>query len=177
MARRSRVVAWVVAFKPSAWAKGSGLDVGVTWLWHFWHPPEQAFLFTDLIGGSGHNFAEYDSDEQFEAHVRGLAAQAAERVTDLRQRLRSVSSAADALAIQSAGRVGWPVWEAAVALGLDGRLEVAESMFAEVAASEDDRDWWQPVKRQAAVWRDLLKEDHDQFSDDVRRRVERNREA
>jgi hypothetical protein len=167
----------VVVFRPSAWAKGSGLDVGVTWLWHFWYPPEQAFLFTDLMGWSGHNFEEYDSDEQFEPHVRRLAVQGAERVIDLRRRLQSVSSAGDALATQAAGRVGWPVWEAAVALGLDGRLEVAQSMFAEVAASDDDRGWWQPVKRQAAFWRDLLEEDHGQFCHEVRQLIERNREA
>ena len=164
----------VVEFQPSAWANGSYLNVGVTWLWHLYHPPEEVYLYFSLSDRI-HGFIEYGPRSQFWPEAQRLAALAASQVVALRERLPDLGAAATVLTNEARQIDGWATWEAAVALGLVGDVEGAQRHLAAVVACEDEAEWWQPVKRQAAAWAQLLRGDERAFRKEVRALIRRNR--
>jgi hypothetical protein len=50
-------------------------------------------------------------------------------------------------------------------------------MFDAVEATDDDRDWWLPVQRQARRWAHLLQDDERKFRAEAQKLIERNRTA
>jgi hypothetical protein len=163
-----------VEFQPSGFSKGSYLNVGVTWLWQTTDAPHFSF---DL-SGRVEEFVDYKSDDQFRSEARRLAMRALEEVKRLRLKLPDLNAAADLLEEKASRRpIGWPAWNAAVALGLGGPGERSAAMFAHVVASDDDREWWRPVMRQAATWQRLVVDDHQLFSKEVKAVVRRTRLA
>lgn len=168
---------WVglVEFQPSGFSKGASLNVGVTWCWTVAEHP----VFSFALGHREDGYVEYESDEQFAPEARSFVMRAVDRVQQLRARLSTLDAAANE-ARQEAERVGagWPAWDAGVALGLaTGEPEASAEWFRRVAASEDDRDWWLPVKHRAAAWQHLVLEDRPGFRREVKALVQRNREA
>jgi hypothetical protein len=123
----------VVEFQPSAWSKGSYLNVAAHWLW------------TDIgtisfdFGGRLEGFEEYSSDEQFAAAVARLAARAAEEAERLNTMFSSLGATAKLLlmeartqASRAPGHPGWMAYNAGVAAGLVGRTDDAMEMFGSV---------------------------------------------
>ena len=124
----------VVEFQPSAWSKGSYLNVAAHWLWS-----ELGHLSFDY-GGRVAEFEEYASDEQFGVAASDLARRAAYEVQQLAQTLTSLNATADALldaeqTMHEQGRVGWMAYHAGVAAGLVGRSNEAAAMFRRIASS------------------------------------------
>jgi hypothetical protein len=155
----------VVEFQPSAWSKGSYLNVGACWLWH---PGSKSAISFDL-GHRVEGHVPFHNPAQFQPQARRLADRAAEEITRLRAMLPTIIAAASLLAKladgnrevagSSSGYQGWHHWNAAVALGLARRSQAAAAMFRRVARSDDDDDWWQPVKRQAEQLHELVQTD------------------
>jgi hypothetical protein len=163
----------VVEFQPSSWSKGSYLNVGVTWPWH---PGDEPFLFFD-VSSRVEGFVEYSSPEQFEPEAVRLAERAAREIRSLRARLPDLETAGRLLAEECRLFSGWPCWDAAVAFALAGGTRHAVEMFDAVEATDDDRDWWLPVQRQARRWAHLLQDDERKFRAEAQKLIERNRTA
>jgi hypothetical protein len=119
---------WIglVEFQPSAWSRGSYLNVGVSWPWHPTDAPSLYFELSHRVGG----FVEFESEAQFQPEARRLATRAAEEIGGLRVRLATVRSAAQTLRESVGDDEGWPAWHAAVAWGLGGEQRSAKRLFA-----------------------------------------------
>jgi hypothetical protein len=163
----------VVEFQPSSWSKGTYLNVGVTWPWH---PDDDPFLYFD-VSSRIEGFVQYASTEQFEPEAYRLAHRAADEIRTLRDRLSDFGTAARLLTEECRLYSGWACWDGAVASILAGDSRGALDMFAAVEASDDERDWWQPVKRQASAWARLLQDDERELRSEVRALMTRNRAA
>jgi hypothetical protein len=121
------------------------------------------------LGHRVEGHVQFRNAAQFQPQARRLADRAAEEIIRLRAMLPTIIAAASLLAKladgnrevagNSYGYQGWHHWNAAVALGLADRSEAATAMFRRVARSDDDFDYWQPVKRQAEQLHDLVQTD------------------
>jgi hypothetical protein len=125
----------VVEFQPSAWSKGSYLNVGAHWLWS-----EGRHLTLDF-GGRVVEHQQYESDEQFKIAAFDLAKQGAISAEDLSGTFPSPEAAADLLVhdVRTGKnyRNGHPIWaayNAGIAAGFVGRMTEATEMFALVKA-------------------------------------------
>jgi hypothetical protein len=168
---------WIglIEFQPSGFSNGAYLNVGVAWCWMVADDPHVSFS----LGYREKGHVEYESDEQFEPEARSLAVHAADRAEQFRSRLSTMDMAANE-ARQEGERVGsgWPAWDAGVALGLaSGDPQASARWFQRVAASEDDRDWWLPVKDRAEAWQRLVVDDRPEFRREVKALIQSNREA
>lgn len=125
-------------FQPSAFSRGSYLNVGVQWLWR--RSRERAFD----VGHRVNEFVPFESEEQFEREAQTLARAAADRVAKLRVQFTTVDDVASYYAreagsdhpgfalgtqtvsaqLPSSGR-----YAAAIAFGLIGRQQEARSWF------------------------------------------------
>lgn len=85
----------VVEFQPSAWARGSYLNVGACWLWY-----EKEYLSFD-DGHRVESFQSFASDEQFASVAEKLAQRASQEVMTLRQRFPSFAHVQAWLAAKS----------------------------------------------------------------------------
>lgn len=124
----------VVEFQPSAWSKGSYLNVAAHWLWS-----ETGHLSFDF-GGRIAEFEEYLSDEQFAVSASGLAVRAACEAQRLARTFTSPSATADVLlevekTTPASRHVGWTTYHAGVAAALDGRSAKAAEMFGRIISS------------------------------------------
>lgn len=134
----------VVEFQPSAWERGSYLNVGACWLWY-----EKDFLSFDAGDYRIEGFASYDSDEQFASAVQGLAARAGEGVQKLRRRFPSPAHVQAEL-IARPPRSIWDHYHLAVSSGLAGDKDQSRRSFADVMSNPDERSWTMEVRRRAA---------------------------
>ncbi|RWI72151.1 hypothetical protein [Mesorhizobium sp.] len=121
----------VVEFQPSAWAKGSGLNVAAHWLWI-----DQAHLSFDYFEYS-EKFIEYASDAQFEPEVTRLAQAAAREANRLQQIFTSIEAAATVLAAEEralpdTAQGSWSAYNAGMAMALSGQTDDAADMFSSV---------------------------------------------
>jgi hypothetical protein len=143
----------VVEFQPSAWDRGSFLNVGVMWLWKPGDAHTVYFGLSHRIEG----FVAFESEQQFEPEARRLATRAAEEIERYRSELSDIAAAAAILRREASEKPGWPAWYAAVALALAGDTVEAARHFRRVAESDDDRDWWRPIKAIAARLEDAVR--------------------
>lgn len=147
-------------FQPSAWSKGSYLNVGGMWLWH-----EQGrhvrFDVGHRVDGAG--FIEYESDEQFHPGARRFAVLAANEIQRLRATLRDLDSAITWLRCHSAGGQGWPGYDLGIALGLAGNHAEAAACLRRLSHDADDPEWWQEAVTRAHELADVLEHDAGAF--------------
>jgi hypothetical protein len=123
----------VIEFQPSAWSKGSYLNVAVQWLW------VETDTFGFDFGGRLAEFVEYQSDDQFAPAALRLARSGADEARQLDQTFSSLEVTAEVLLnevrnrpMQGPGHPGWMAYHAGVAAGLVGRTQDAEEMFGRV---------------------------------------------
>ena len=119
----------VVEFQPSAWSKGSYLNVAAHWLWS-----EMGHLSFDY-GNRVAEFVEYQSDEQFMPAAARLSDMAAQEARRLAQTFTSLNAAADVLTSEvqrthEPAQGSWMAYNAGVAAALAGRTEDATAMFS-----------------------------------------------
>lgn len=134
--------AWVVMieFQPSAWEKGTYLNVWPSWLW--------------LRMGSGDadirvgEYIPFESVQQFEPLVKELAEQGARTVLELRRRFRTLSDINAYFAGRVAGE-GFPVYRAAMTAGLLGDITSSRNLLRRL------KDW-PPIGLQ---WQQMMQEE------------------
>lgn len=143
--RKGRSRAWladhgwwliVVEFQPSAWSKGSYLNVAAHWLWS-----EMGTVSFDF-GGRIAEHVEYLTDAQFAPAATQLAERAAKEAQRLAETFTSLSAAADVPLKEARTEIlpahlhpGWRDYNAGVAAGLVGRTEDATEMFGQILES------------------------------------------
>ena len=122
----------VVEFQPSAWSKGSYLNVAAHWLWG-----EMGCVSFDFpFGGRVAEHEEYQSDLQFAPAAARLAESAAREAQRILQIVRSLEAASDVLLSEARTiHPGWTSYHAGVASGLVGRSTDAVEMFASILAT------------------------------------------
>jgi hypothetical protein len=120
----------VVEFQPSAWSKGSYLNVAAHWLWS-----EIDSLSFDF-GGRVQEHVEYLSDAQFTPAASRLAEIAAHEAQRLTQMFTSLDATADIVLNEERterhGEGGWMAYNAGVIAALVGRIDSACEMFDRV---------------------------------------------
>jgi hypothetical protein len=118
-----------VEFQPSAWEKGTYLNVWPQWLW------------LRLIGGHVDervgDFIPFKSAEQFVPRVADLAAQGVQRVQELRDQFRSLSDINSFFASHITSD-GFPLYRAAITAGLVGDLAAARRHFLRMEAVDPE---------------------------------------
>lgn len=126
----------VVEFQPSAWSKGSYLNVAAHWLWS-----ELGSLSFDF-GGRITEHVEYVTDDQFTLAAAQLAESAALEARRLAELFNSLSKVAEGLlreaptnTIQPNGHNGWSDYNAGVAAALVRRLDEAKERFTRIIGS------------------------------------------
>ena len=163
----------VVEFQPSAWSKGSYLNVAAHWLWS-----EIGSLSFDF-GGRVQAHVEYQSNAQFSPAASRLAEKAAEEAQRLTAMFTSLEATADILiAEQTAEREhtggGWMAYNAGVVAGLVARADAATEMFERVLGGSAPAG---SALKVAAARMARLVPDAARFKKDVALTIARQREA
>jgi tetratricopeptide (TPR) repeat protein len=163
----------VVEFQPSSWSRGTYLNVGAMWLWR----RDDDYVYFTLGDRVDEPFREYEDEEQFLEAAREVARRAASEVERLRGRIRDYGDVAKAFEKEARKHGSWAAWDAAVALTLAGKPDKASELFGRAARSDPDVDWWQPVRRDAARFADLVLRDPGAVRAEVYEWIGRYREA
>jgi hypothetical protein len=127
---------WLILaeFQPRAADEPSHLSVGAFWLWSV-----QSTLSFDY-GRQFTDFAAYRDDGQFADVARDMARRAVGEIAAIRTQFAAMPDIARHLA--AAGGDGfWPLYHAAVASGLAGDAETAQSFFRRLAEKPAGRAW------------------------------------
>ena len=132
----------VVEFQPGAFAKGSFLNVGVSWLWYV----KDYWSFD--VGHRVEPFTEFESAEQFRPVAEQLAERAARTISEYRGMFNTVDKAAGYLSKQAAKSV-WALYDAAVATGLAGDFAASARFFTEIESYPTSHDWEKEVQDRA----------------------------
>ncbi|MEV7442822.1 hypothetical protein AB0O22_16975 [Streptomyces sp. NPDC091204] len=151
--RRGRSRIWVddhtwwlgiVEFPSPTWSQGSGLTVGVMWLWQ--DLGHLAFDFTEQVQPR----QDFRNEMQFGTVAAALADQAGERVETHRSMFGGLDQAAERL-LERPVRRGflWESFNAGVAAALVGRPEEARDRLHAVLAEEPMAPWVLEVQRAA----------------------------
>jgi hypothetical protein len=124
----------VVEFQPSAWDRGSYLNVGLSWMFY-----ENTGWSFD-IGYREDGFRSASGEQDFEAAIAEVAGHAARRVLDYRERFSSLDKMCAYYRTED-GRGGWPDYHAGILAGLRGDREYAEQRFASVVNTPASTTW------------------------------------
>ena len=137
-----------VEFQPSAWSKGSYLNVRPVWLWL-------------RLGANDHHprpadYIEFESAEQFTPLIENMARIAAQTVLAFRARFRTLRDVNRYFA-ERITQDGWPVYRAAVTAGLVGDIEMARHLFSRMEAMDaENYEPWIKLKSESAALAALL---------------------
>lgn len=124
----------VVEFQPSSWSRGSYLNVGLSWMLY-----EQSHWAFD-IGCREEAFRPAKQEEQFEAAMESIAAQASRSVLKYREQFASLPQMYSYYRGLK-DRRGWPDYYAGVLGGLLGDRSSAEQHFSAVIAEPCTTAW------------------------------------
>jgi hypothetical protein len=124
----------VVEFQPSAWSRGSYLNVGCMWLW----------LAKDYIsfdeGYRVESFVDFRGEEQFERAAAQFADRAAQEVNRYRKLFPNIAKVCEYFLGQELAN-GWPCYHAAIACALANKLDVARAFFKRFAEPKDNNEF------------------------------------
>ncbi|MFB6710164.1 hypothetical protein ACFCW6_36360 [Streptomyces sp. NPDC056333] len=143
---------WIglVDFFSPQWRQGSGLTVGVMWLWH--DVGHVAFDVHESVKGS----QEYRTEQQFAAVMEELVQDAERRVGEFRDRFADLDAVARSLLSQPVRRDDlWGNFHAGVAAGLVGSVSEAHKRFSAVLAEDPFADWIRETQRTAQYLLDV----------------------
>ena len=109
-----------IEFQPSAWSKGSYLNVRPSWFWlrygaHDHHPRPADFI-------------SFESVELFTPLIENMAAIAAQTAVAMRARFRTLEDVNRFFA-ERVSQDGFPVYRAAITAGLVGDIATARKLF------------------------------------------------
>lgn len=127
----------VVEFQPSAWAKGTYLNVGVNFQWY----PQNHLSFD--IGDREAGFVEYKSDEQFGPEAQEFAKLAKAKVLEIREQLCSPKSAKEHVISSFQGHRStlWGEFHQGMSCILAKEPNEAISYFSQVVNNPHDTEW------------------------------------
>lgn len=123
-----------VEFQPSAWSKGSYLNVGAMWFWH----PANHWVFNEFDRVAP--FQEFRDEAQFAEVASQLAESAASQVIALREKFDSIEAVAKYLT-QTQTDGFWQNYQAGIAASLTGDMSAAAARFQAVAATTATAAW------------------------------------
>lgn len=132
----------LIEFQPSAWSRGSYLNVGACWLWS-----ANGYLSFNE-GHRVEDFRSFVDSESFEQSARELADLAKEEILGLRNRFSSLDATAAYLTSKPI-REGdlWSHFHAGVSAGLMGWAEKAKAFLeSAIAVEEQDAEWVHSLK-------------------------------
>lgn len=141
---------WLISveFQPSAWSKGSYLNVRPQWLWLRMGAHDDFPRPADYI--------EFKNADQFTPLIENMAEIAAQTVLAFRARFRSLSDVNRYFA-ERITRNGWPVYRAAVTAGLLGEIETARQLFKRLESFDTEgHEYWMELKSEGAKMMALL---------------------
>lgn len=142
----------VVEFQPSAWSKGTYLNVGACWLWY----AKDHLSFDD--GYRIESFKDAESIEDFEGVISEVAARAAEEVASYRRRFPNVKSVAEYLRRKSEGSMSiWAHYHAGIACRLAGWQSESELRFRTVLEIDERKiEWIDQAKLECRILLSLI---------------------
>ena len=124
----------VVEFQPSAWSRGSYLNVGCNWLW----------LVKDYIsfdeGYRVEPFADFRGEDQFEQAATQLADSAAKEVKRYRALFPNIAKVCEYYQNQEVAN-GWPCYHAGIVCALADKIEAARAFFKRFAEPRDNNEF------------------------------------
>lgn len=160
-------VVFAVEFQPSAYSKGSFLNVGAHFLWT-WND----YLSFDH-GYRVENFVQFESAGQFSEAAEHLARRAAEELRNLDENLPTPSTVGEILP-ESLDRSPWVRYHRAISRALSGESSEAADLFRGLAAGAAATDWEQELATRSRRFVTLL-HDRSAFIADVSALVQEHR--
>jgi hypothetical protein len=137
-----------VEFQPSAWSKGSYLNVRPQWLWLRMGAHDDFPRPAEYIG--------FENSEQFAPLIKEMASVAAETVMAFRSRF-SILADVNRYFSERITRNGWPVYRAAVTAGLLGEVDTARRLFKTLESFDTEgHEYWMELKSEGAAMAALL---------------------
>ena len=133
----------IVEFQPSAWSKGSYLNVGACWLWY-----EKDYFSFDA-GHRVEEFQPFTGEEQFLASAKMLADRAKQEVIALRGRFPSPSHVYTWLMNRQPASI-WDHYHRAMSAGLAGATAQSKRSFTDVISDPEDQPWADGIRRRSA---------------------------
>jgi hypothetical protein len=124
----------VVEFQPSAWDRGSYLNVGLSWMFY----EDSGWSFN--IGYREDGFQSASDQQNFETAIAAVAGHAARRVMDYRDQFSSLDKMCAYYRTQD-GRGEWPDYYAGILAGLSGDRHYAEQRFLAVVNAPSSTTW------------------------------------
>ena len=164
---------WAISieFQPSAWSKGSYLNVGAMWFWY----PKKGWSFDVGHRVEDADFISFESVEQFTPLIGRMAARAAQDVIALREQFKSIAGIHRYL-VSHPMREGAPVYHAAVAAALTGDMSAARQLFNRLAQwPTENLEWRRRLQSNGAALAILL-DDPPKFRTEVLALIEGVRE-
>jgi hypothetical protein len=157
-----------VEFQPSAWSKGSYLNVGLNWL--LYEGGAGAFNIGSRVDVP---FIEAEGSANFEDDARNLALRAKDEVEQLRARFSSLEAGVSYY--RNGGRRQiWDDYYFGVLLGLAGDAANAVPAFRSVPTHRQECGWEKALAQRASELQTLVTE-HTAFIDTIRGIVRRTR--
>jgi hypothetical protein len=163
----------VVEFQPSAWAKGSYLNVGASYLWK--PVIAQSSLSFDAVIGP-RPWYDAMACEPFMPKAMELASIARDSLTGLREHQRTIALAAEWLQREWIERSPWRNYHLGVALGLSGKVDCAQRHFRLVVDPPSGYEWVKVLARECEAYAALV-EDRSAFKFAVLERIRAMRGA
>jgi hypothetical protein len=163
----------VVQFQPSAWSKGSYLNVAASYLW------KPALTESDLSFDALLNprpWRDAIEGESFAGKAMELASVARESLARLRAHHGSIALAADWLHSQRIEGTLWQDYHLGIAFGLSQRVELAQRHFRLAIEDSSEIEWVATISRECAAYVSLV-EDREAFRAAVLKRIRATRAA
>lgn len=158
-----------VEFQPSPWSRGTFLNVGCIWLWNV----NSHISFDE--GSRQEPFIAFESEHQFRNAAEKLAQQAAERTVDYRRRFPTIQSVSDYYT-RHTPNVGWPAFNAAIAHGLSGRVEIGRRLLQSCLGERSPENEWEKKLQSDARALATIMDDQKRFHRLISDRVRQTRE-
>ena len=133
----------VVEFQPSAWSKGTYLNVAAMWLWHA--KDHISFDEHKRVGG----FAEFTDPESFALAADQYSSRAAVEVVSLLHRFATLDRVAMHLRAEEDGNP-WRHYHAMMASLANGELDLAQGQCETLSRIKHDVAWCLELKAKAA---------------------------
>lgn len=155
---------WAISieFQPSAWSRGSYLNIGAMWLWY----PRKNWGFHVGTRVEDADFISFESVEQFTPLIGRMAARAAQEVLALREQFKSIAAIHRYLVTHPL-REGGPVYHAAVAAALAGDTPAARHLFDRLAQWPTENLEWRRTLQSNGAALAILLDDPPKFRTEV----------
>ncbi|WP_428820140.1 hypothetical protein [Microbulbifer sp. MCCC 1A16149] len=127
----------VIEFQPSAWSKGSYLNVGVNFQWY----PQEHLSFD--IGYREAGFVEYESNEQFEPQAQEFANLAKSKILEIREKLSSPKAVKEYVvsSLQDYRPTLWGEFHQGMSCVIAKEKNEAIAYFNQVLSNPHDTGW------------------------------------